>query len=201
MAKMTLGLLQSEVLDWAKEKDLLNPDNADKQFMKFMEEVFEFKTEMDLKETRWLAGIDLSEILEPIEMEMGDIFVTLIILCEQLNISPREFLEKAYGKIKDRKGQTINGVFVKEGEVEKGPHFQNDLYFFLKDYLMDEIDSMVHIALEEAAESIVKIIEDIEDKVSLELEEKISHELAHKIVRKAYPQLAELRNKKTEEDL
>lgn len=116
MVEKTFGLLQNEVLDWAKERDLLHPDNADKQFMKFMEEVFEFKTEMDLKETRWLAGIDIDEVLKPMEIEMGDVFVTLIILCGQLNISPRKCLKKAYDKIKNRKGQTINGVFVKEEE-------------------------------------------------------------------------------------
>ena len=37
--------LQKLIEQWAKEKELLYAENADKQFMKFIEEVFEFKTE------------------------------------------------------------------------------------------------------------------------------------------------------------
>ena len=48
---------------------------------------------------------------------MGDIFVTLIILCEQLGITPIECLEFAYKKISKRKGKTINGVFIKEEDL------------------------------------------------------------------------------------
>ena len=48
---------------------------------------------------------------------MGDIFVTLIILCEQLGIDPVECLSMAYEKIKDRKGKTLHGTFVKEEDL------------------------------------------------------------------------------------
>ena len=43
----TFDNLRNKVLDWGKSKDLLHEENADKQFMKFVEEVFEFKSEMD----------------------------------------------------------------------------------------------------------------------------------------------------------
>ena len=49
---------------------------------------------------------------------MGDIFVTLIILCDQLNLDLVDCLARAYEKIKDRKGKTINGVFIKEGDLK-----------------------------------------------------------------------------------
>jgi len=39
--------LQKLIINWAKDKDLLHAENVDKQFMKFIEEVFEFKTELD----------------------------------------------------------------------------------------------------------------------------------------------------------
>ena len=45
---MNFEELQEMVLDWADDKDLLHPKNSEKQFMKFIEEVFEFKTEMDI---------------------------------------------------------------------------------------------------------------------------------------------------------
>lgn len=45
---------------------------------------------------------------------IGDSFVTLIILSAQLNLDPVECLQHAYNEIADRKGKTIDGVFVKE---------------------------------------------------------------------------------------
>ncbi len=110
-------ILREKVLDWADEKDLLHEENADKQFMKFIEEVFEFKTEFDLKEARWYLGQDFDDVFNSMKTEMGDIFVTLIILCKQLGITPAECLELAYKKISKRKGETINGIFVKEEDL------------------------------------------------------------------------------------
>ena len=107
--------LKDKVLRWADDKDLLHAENADKQFMKFIEEVFEFKTEMDgLNEygANPLTYFDLC-------LEMGDIFVTLIILCEQIGIDPEECLSMAYEKIKNRRGRTINGCFVKEEDLDE----------------------------------------------------------------------------------
>ena len=107
--------LKDKVLCWADDKDLLHAENVDKQFMKFIEEVFEFKSELDM----WMYG---GEILKPINLEhvkdeMGDIFVTLIILCEQIGIDPEECLSMAYEKIKNRRGRTLHGTFVKEEDL------------------------------------------------------------------------------------
>lgn len=107
--------LQAKIVDWAEEKDLLHEENADKQFMKFIEEVFEFKTVFDFK--RWRNRKGSIVLNRNLMLEMGDIFVTLIILCEQLNISLQTCLAMAYDKIKDRKGKTINGTFVKEEDL------------------------------------------------------------------------------------
>lgn len=107
--------LQENVLEWADSHDLLHEENADKQFLKFIEEVFEFKTEMDFYSGK-------SEVLSSVSKnlmkdEMGDIFVTLIILCNQIGIGPQECLELAYEKIKDRKGETRNGIFYKAEDL------------------------------------------------------------------------------------
>ena len=112
---MTFEQLQEKVLSWADDKDLLHAENVDKQFMKFIEEVFEFKTEMDM----WMYGGDILKPinLEHVKDEMGDIFVTLIILCEQFDIDPVECLSMAYEKIKDRRGKTLHGTFVKEEDL------------------------------------------------------------------------------------
>jgi len=50
---------------------------------------------------------------------IGDVVVTLVIIAAQLEISFEECVALAYDEIKDRKGKMINGVFVKEGDVEK----------------------------------------------------------------------------------
>lgn len=114
---MTFEQLQEKVLSWADDKDLLHSENADKQFMKFIEEVFEFKTEMD----NVLSYNDpyVDEAVDRMELEMGDIFVTLIILCNQIGIDTIECLEMAYNKISKRKGRTINGTFVKEEDLDE----------------------------------------------------------------------------------
>lgn len=107
--------LQKLTLEWADDKDLLHSKNADVQFGKFIEEVFEFKTEMDFYSNK--AEILKSINREHMEDEMGDIFVTLIILCEDLGIDPVVCLEMAYEKISKRKGKTINGTFVKSEDL------------------------------------------------------------------------------------
>ena len=118
-------ILREKVLNWAKDKDLLHERNAEKQLLKFMEEVFEFRDEWilclhEFKKCSYGKADDHPEVVEHrgnMKLEMGDIFVTLIILCDQLNLDPVECLFKAYEKIKDRKGKTINGTFIKEGDL------------------------------------------------------------------------------------
>lgn len=117
--------LTRNVLDWGKNKDLLHDKNAEKQFLKFMEEVFEFKTEMDhftrIGQSSENVHCDYEELIEAqdnMRLEMGDIFVTLIILCNQLSLEPVECLCRAYEKIKDRTGKTINGVFIKQEDLK-----------------------------------------------------------------------------------
>ena len=107
--------LSKKIIKWADDKDLLHEENAEKQFMKFIEEVFEFKTEMDNVLSYTNPYVD--EAVERMELEMGDIFVTLVILCEQLNLDPFDCLEKAYKKISKRKGKTINGTFIKQEDL------------------------------------------------------------------------------------
>ena len=112
MNNKSFGELKELVLEWADDKDLLHYKNCEKQFMKFVEEVFEFKSEMDLD--HFVYGRVMNENTK---LEMGDIFVTLIILCEQLEIDPVVCLEMAYKKISKRHGRTINGTFVKEEDL------------------------------------------------------------------------------------
>lgn len=105
--------LKTNVLSWADDKDLLHSENADKQFMKFIEEVFEFKSAFEIVK---LLNINEHSFFDMM-LEMGDIFVTLIILCKQIGMDPEDCLSMAYEKISKRKGKTINGQFIKEEDL------------------------------------------------------------------------------------
>lgn len=110
--------LIKKVEAWGEEKGIVDPSNADKQFMKFMEEVFEFKTMLDLEKITFAVDGEYIQF-ESTKMEFGDVLVTLVILAKQLGLDWEECLSMAYEKIKDRKGKTINGVFVKEEDLVK----------------------------------------------------------------------------------
>ena len=123
--------LQEKVLEWADSHELLKPENANKQFMKFIEEVFEYKTEFDILYSYRKYYRDRGEdipsthkaeherITKKAKMEMGDIFVTLLVHCDQLGIKPVDCLEMAYEKIKKRKGVTRDGIFIKAEDLER----------------------------------------------------------------------------------
>jgi len=94
--------MKERILEWAEPKGLLNPEFAPKQFMKLVEEVGELSNAM-LKDNK----------AEQIDA-LGDCVVVLIILAEQLGFDLDTCLESAYNEIKNRKGKTINGSFIKE---------------------------------------------------------------------------------------
>jgi len=100
---MTFDELIKNVKSWADDKDILKSENAPKQLMKVMEELGE--TAGAIAKNKATA-----EIMDGI----GDTFVTLIILSYQMGLEPTDCLEAAYNEIKNRKGNTINGVFVKD---------------------------------------------------------------------------------------
>ena len=124
---MTYEQLEQLVISWGSDKDLIKRENADKQFMKFIEEVFEFRDELtkisymvDVKKQLQGQGFYLrvdESFIKALKLEMGDILVTLIILSAQLGIDLTECLEMAYEKISKRKGKTIDGLFVKEEDL------------------------------------------------------------------------------------
>lgn len=93
--------LREKVLQWASDRMLLSADNAPKQTLKLAEEVGELCSAI-LKDDRE-AKIDA----------IGDILVVVFILADQLGLDPEACLQSAYNEIKDRKGVTHNGTFIK----------------------------------------------------------------------------------------
>ena len=93
---------KNEVLHWANERGLLRPENHLKQMGKMVSEVGEL-CDAIIKDNK-SGQID----------GIGDVLVTLIILSNQLGYDIEDCLEVAYNEIKNRKGETINGTFIKE---------------------------------------------------------------------------------------
>ena len=94
--------IQSKILDWANDKDLLHFKNRFKQLDKVLEEVEEVRAELVLDNKKDLA------------LEIGDVGVTMIILAKQNGLDFQKCIKDAYNKIKNRTGKTINGTFVKD---------------------------------------------------------------------------------------
>jgi|SRR5690554_5001301 len=94
------NLIQN-VIEWARTRNLLDNDPK-AQYIKLQEEAGEL--------ARAILKNDTLEQKDSI----GDMLVVLIILAKQLNTSVEECLEIAWNEIKDRKGTTVDGVFIKE---------------------------------------------------------------------------------------
>lgn len=94
--------LTSEVLKWGEERGLLVKGNQHKQLLKTFEEIGE------------LASAVLCDDKEKIKDSIGDALVTLILFSSMYNLTLHECLQYAYNEIKDRKGKTINGHFIKD---------------------------------------------------------------------------------------
>ena len=87
---------------WATDRGLHKTDSRT-QLLKTVEEVGELATS--------LLRDDRDGIIDG----LGDVFVTLVILAQQQDLSLYDCVIAAYSEIKDRKGKTVNNVFIKEG--------------------------------------------------------------------------------------
>ena len=102
-----LGELEEYVIDWHRERNLIDGSSDIQQFEKLIEEVEELR-------------LSLNADLTPID-DIGDIMVVLINIATRNNLSLFDCLWHAYGDIKDRKGQMVDGLFVKELVDESVP--------------------------------------------------------------------------------
>jgi len=93
--------LEHNILQWAFDRDILSPDNDRNQLLKAFEELGE------------TARAELKNQPEAIKDGIGDTIVTLIIYATQNGFNITQCLEAAYNEIKDRKGTTVNGTFIK----------------------------------------------------------------------------------------
>lgn len=99
---MNYNELEVKVLEWAKDKGILEKGNPESQAMKTLEEVNEL-----------IEAIHQGDKEETIDA-LGDILVTIIIQAEMQGLKLIDCLESAYGVISKRTGKMQNGTFVKD---------------------------------------------------------------------------------------
>lgn len=123
---------KNKVVQWAKDRNLIEGATPDKQFLKLAEEMGELGSS--------LAKNNQDEIKDAI----GDMMVVLTIMAEQLGMTVDECYAHAYNEIKDRKGKMVDGVFVKESDLpndtikDKNPN-RNLVDEVLHDFLLNLI--------------------------------------------------------------
>lgn len=91
---------------FAEERDLLHKENSLPQMGKIEEEVDETREALE--------GNDHHNL----KLEIGDIIVSTSILAFQNDLHPTDCFRAAVEKIKNRKGKTINGTFIKEESLK-----------------------------------------------------------------------------------
>jgi NTP pyrophosphatase (non-canonical NTP hydrolase) len=93
------------VMAWSEERGLNNARPAD-QMLKLTEEAGELAAA--IARGKRDGAVDA----------IGDVLVVLTILCQQLRLELPDCYEAAYRTIRNRRGKTVNGVFVKDGDLE-----------------------------------------------------------------------------------
>ncbi|MGZ9496145.1 MazG-like family protein [Staphylococcus epidermidis] len=99
-----MNQLVKQVEQWSIDKDL-HKGNPDRQALKFHEEAGEVAAALSRNNR------------DALKDGIGDTVVTLIILAQQQGWTLEECLQYAYDEIKNRKGITINGTFVKDSDL------------------------------------------------------------------------------------
>ena len=100
---MSYAEVEMKVVQWGEARGIVQIATAMSQAIKTLVET-----------TELLAAINKKDI-EETKDAVGDIVVTLIMVCAVLDINLVDCLKGAYNEIKDRKGYlTKEGVFVKE---------------------------------------------------------------------------------------
>lgn len=102
--KMDFLSLKISIEKWANDKHLIKPENDFAQMCKTTEELGE------------MVKATLKNDKEGIIDGIGDVLITLIIFAAIKKLDIIECLNSAWTEIKDRKGKTVNGVFIKKTE-------------------------------------------------------------------------------------
>jgi NTP pyrophosphatase (non-canonical NTP hydrolase) len=104
---MNYEKLEELVIQWAKDRNILENSNAIKQISKTQEELDETLDALKRLEQGEESMLEVAD-------GIGDMLVTIILLAKLVGLNSVDCLAGAYDEIKDRKGKMIDGLFVKE---------------------------------------------------------------------------------------
>ena len=89
---------------WHHDRNLVEGSTDKDQYMKLIQEAGELSDSI-------CKGKDIRD-------DIGDMMVVLINIMARNDLGMQECLQVAYDDIKDRKGKMIDGVFVKESDLQ-----------------------------------------------------------------------------------
>lgn len=96
---------EQDIIAWATERGIFDPKHGSSKKRQAD------KTQEELNEL--FEAIECDNVIDAMDA-IGDIMVTLAIQAHMWNLGLDECIEAAYQEIKDRKGQMVDGLFVKE---------------------------------------------------------------------------------------
>lgn len=92
------------IAQWHIDRNLIDGSTDKDQYMKLIQEAGELSDSI-------CKGKDIRD-------DIGDMMVVLINIMKRNDLSMSECLQVAYNDIKDRKGRMVDGVFVKESDLQ-----------------------------------------------------------------------------------
>lgn len=102
-ARGVAEVMISRIRSWHYARNLIEGSTDKDQVLKLMQELGELSDSV-------CKGKDIRD-------DLGDMLVVMINIMERNNINIKDCLEVAWLDIKDRKGQMVDGIFVKEQDL------------------------------------------------------------------------------------
>ena len=102
------------IRQWHHDRNLIDGSTDKDQYLKLIQEAGELSDNI-------CKGNDIAD-------DIGDMMVVLINIAERNGLSLSHCLEVAWDDIKDRKGRMVDGVFVKESDLDKPDYTKMDRF-------------------------------------------------------------------------
>jgi NTP pyrophosphatase (non-canonical NTP hydrolase) len=99
-----MKLIVENIAQWHRDRNLIDGSTDKDQYMKLIQEAGELSDNI-------CKGKDIRD-------DIGDMMVVLINIATRNKLSIEECLQIAYDDIKDLKGKLIDGVFIKESDLQ-----------------------------------------------------------------------------------
>ncbi len=103
-SKVPLRVLIKNVIDWHYDRNLIKGSTDKDQTLKLLQELGELSDSV-------CKGKDIKD-------DIGDMLVVMLNIVERNKLTLADCLAEAWADIKDRKGRMVDGVFVKEEDLD-----------------------------------------------------------------------------------